>query len=339
MASPPTTTWPLALGQHGAVVARPRVPVARPQHLATSPMSALASTPGRRRSRWREDVQLGHRGLRSVRSCRPRISIMVNVRPAFLTLPERAGKPRRRGITHVLDKGMPASEVDALLQVCGPYVDVWKLGWGTAYLDPGLEEKLALLDQHGVLACTGGTLLEVAWQQGVVDEYLDWAAAAGFPCVEVSCGVVNMTRDAEARADRGGGASASSCSARSARRTRRVEVDRRGVGAGGRGRPRAPGRPGWSPRAGRAARSGLYDPDGEVRADVVEAVVAAIGVDGTVFEAPAQGPAGLADPPLRRRREPRQRRAGRGARRSRRCGSGCAPTPSTARRSAGRARR
>ena len=118
---------------------------------------------------------------------------MVNVRPAFLALPERAEKPRRRGITHVLDKGMPAGEVDALLQVCGPYVDVWKLGWGTAYLDPGIGDKLALLDHHGVLACTGGTLLEVAWQQGAVDEFLDWAASAGFPCVEVSCGVVNMT--------------------------------------------------------------------------------------------------------------------------------------------------
>ena len=71
-----------------------------------------------------------------------------------------------------------------------PYIDVWKFGWGTAYLDPGLPEKLDLLAEHGVLACTGGTLLEIAWPQGVVDEYLDWAAAVGFPCVEVSCGVV-----------------------------------------------------------------------------------------------------------------------------------------------------
>ena len=40
-----------------------------------------------------------------------------------------------------------------------------------------------------MLACAGGTLLEVAWQQGAVDGYLDWAAEVGFPCVEVSCGV------------------------------------------------------------------------------------------------------------------------------------------------------
>ena len=46
---------------------------------------------------------------------------------------------------------------------------------------PGLREKLALLAQHGVLACTGGTLLEVAWQQGVVDEYLDWADGRRLP--------------------------------------------------------------------------------------------------------------------------------------------------------------
>ncbi|MGZ4633454.1 MAG: phosphosulfolactate synthase, partial [Actinomycetes bacterium] len=124
---------------------------------------------------------------------------MVNVRPSFLALPERTAKPRRRGITHVLDKGMPIGEVEALLQVCGPYVDVWKFGWGTAYLDPGLGDKLALLDGYGVLACSGGTLLEVAWQQGAVDDYLSWASDTGFPCVEVSCGAVSMSA-AEKRA-------------------------------------------------------------------------------------------------------------------------------------------
>ncbi len=82
----------------------------------------------------------------------------------------------------MLDKGLPVADVDSRCSAsAAPYVDVWKLGWGTAYLDPGLHEKLALLAEHGVLACTGGTLLEIAWQQGVVDEFLDWAAAVGLP--------------------------------------------------------------------------------------------------------------------------------------------------------------
>jgi phosphosulfolactate synthase len=209
---------------------------------------------------------------------------MVNVRPDFLSLPARTAKPRRRGITHVLDKGSPTGEVEALLRVCGPYVDVWKLGWGTAYLDPCLGDKLALLDTHGVLACTGGTLLEVAWQQGVVDEYLDWAESTGFPCVEVSCGAVSMSAAEkrsliEAAADRfivlgeiGSKDPRADVAAPAWARAAGADLD---AGAT------------WVVTEGRESGTvGLYDPAGEVRVDVVDAVVAAIGVDSTVFEAP-----------------------------------------------------
>ncbi|MCW2498642.1 MAG: Phosphosulfolactate synthase [Frankiales bacterium] len=209
---------------------------------------------------------------------------MVNAMPSFLTLPARTAKPRRRGITHVLDKGMPVAEVAPLLGVCGDYVDVWKLGWGTAYLDPGLAEKLAVLDGHGVLACLGGTLLEVAWQQGAVEPYLDWAGELGFPCVEVSCGVAAMSvtdkrelvelaaerfivlaeigvKDADATV---------SPSAWAADATADLEA-----GAT------------WIVTEGRESGTvGLFDPTGEVRSDVVDAVVDAVGLDTTVFEAP-----------------------------------------------------
>jgi phosphosulfolactate synthase len=112
----------------------------------------------------------------------------VNTAPDFLGLPSRATKPRRRGLTHVLDKGLPVAEVAALLEVCGRYVDIWKFGWGTAYLDPGLPAKLEVLRGHDVLACTGGTLLEVAWHQGVVTEYLAWAEEIGFPASRCPAG-------------------------------------------------------------------------------------------------------------------------------------------------------
>src|SRR2546423_7403318 len=114
-------------------------------------------------------------------------------RPDFLALPDRSAKPRSAGITHVLDPGLPVAHMSGLLDSAGAFVDVWKVGWGTAYVDPGLAEKLALLAAHRVLACPGGTLLEIAWAQGRGEAFLDWAAAAGFPCVEVSAGAVDMT--------------------------------------------------------------------------------------------------------------------------------------------------
>ena len=84
----------------------------------------------------------------------------------FLRLPRRSEKPRFVGLTHVIDKGLPVAELESRLAVVGEYVDVWKLGFGTAYLDPTVEDKVAALGRAGIRACLGGTLLEVAWAQG-----------------------------------------------------------------------------------------------------------------------------------------------------------------------------
>ena len=117
--------------------------------------------------------------------------------PDFLDLPTRATKPRGIGISHVLDRGIPLAQAADLLAMSEPYIDVWKLGWGISYLDPTLPGKLELLARHGVLASPGGTLLEIAWAQGRVTEFLDWARGCGFPCVEVSAGTVAMDRAAK----------------------------------------------------------------------------------------------------------------------------------------------
>jgi phosphosulfolactate synthase len=209
---------------------------------------------------------------------------MVNARPEFLALPERTAKPRRRGITHVLDKGLAVGETEALLRVCGPYVDVWKLGWGTAYLDPGLDDKLALLDRHEVLACTGGTLLEVAWHQDAVADFLGWAAAAGFPCVEVSSGVVGMSA-AEKRSLIAAAAERFVVLGEIGSKDPRVHVTAAEWGLAAAADLDAGAA--WVVTEGRESGTvGLFDPAGEVRADVVDAVVDAIGVDFVVFEAP-----------------------------------------------------
>src|SRR5260370_37988128 len=108
--------------------------------------------------------------------------------PGFLDLPVRPGKPRRTGITHVLDRGLPLAQAADLLEQNGSYVDVWKFGCGLAYLDPQLPAKLELLARHRVLASPGGTLLEIAWAQGRDLECLDWAWDRGLPGAEVSAG-------------------------------------------------------------------------------------------------------------------------------------------------------
>ncbi len=99
-------------------------------------------------------------------------------------------KPRQQGLTCILDKGLPPAAVAELLRIAGRWIDVVKLGWGTARLTPQavLREKLHLYRTHQVRVCTGGTLLEVAWLQGAALPLLEQAASLGFDCVEVSCG-------------------------------------------------------------------------------------------------------------------------------------------------------
>ncbi len=112
--------------------------------------------------------------------------------PRFLAGVPVSVKPRSSRLTHVLDQGVAPGDLDILLARFGRYVDIWKMGWGTAYLDPDLAEKLAILGRHGVRACTGGTLLEAAWLQGQADQCLAWCAEVGFDCVEVSNGAAGM---------------------------------------------------------------------------------------------------------------------------------------------------
>lgn len=120
---------------------------------------------------------------------------MIVSGPGFLTLPERSSKPRSAGLTHVLDKGYSLDRVESVLNAYGGWIDVWKFGWGTAYVEPRLAEKVRLLRDHDVKPCTGGTLLEVAWLQGRVAEFFEFATWAGFECVEVSRGATQLPLD------------------------------------------------------------------------------------------------------------------------------------------------
>jgi phosphosulfolactate synthase len=171
-----------------------------------------------------------------------------------------------------------------LLGVCAPYLDIWKFGWGTAYLDPAVADKVALLCEAGVLACTGGTLLELAWLQGRQADCLAWAADCGFGCVEVSNGAVAMPADQKRAL----------IEAAARRFTVLAEVGSKDPDV-----PVAPLR--WAEQAtrdlsagaawvvaeGREAGSvGLYEPDGRVRGDVVSALADVVGVERLIFEAP-----------------------------------------------------
>jgi phosphosulfolactate synthase len=109
--------------------------------------------------------------------------------PTFLDLPARPAKPRRSGITHVLDKGLTPDATRAFLGQAGHLVDIVKVGWGIGYVDPSLPARVRICAEHDSPVCLGGTLLEVAAMQDRVGELRDWALGTGITHVEVSNGL------------------------------------------------------------------------------------------------------------------------------------------------------
>ena len=113
----------------------------------------------------------------------------------FLTLPQRTTKPRESGLTHVLDKGLSLDQVRQFLEVAGEYVDIVKLGWGTAAVTPNVKEKVALYQSHGVPVCFGGTFFEVCLRQNKVEEWLALVRECRMTCVEISDGTIAMEEE------------------------------------------------------------------------------------------------------------------------------------------------
>ena len=184
----------------------------------------------------------------------------------------------------MLDKGVDPATARAVLAAGGEFVDIWKIGWGTAYIDKALPEKLDLLAAYDVSACLGGTLLELAWLQGRSVECLDWASALGCPCVEVSRGTAEMSPAEKHRL----------IATAAERFIVYAEV--------GSKRPDAHADPQeWADEAaadlaagaamiiaeGRESGTvGIYHPSGEVRRDIIDALVSTVGVGSVLFEAP-----------------------------------------------------
>ena len=109
----------------------------------------------------------------------------------------RAKKPRDRGITMVIDKGLGLTETRDLMALASDYIDFLKLTFGTSafYSTQLLKEKVAMVRSHGVDIYPGGTFLEIAMLQGTLDQFLDRAKDLGFSTIEVSDGTIPMTME------------------------------------------------------------------------------------------------------------------------------------------------
>lgn len=110
----------------------------------------------------------------------------------LLDLPDRSVKPRQEGITHVIDRGLSIADVEGMIEVAGDYVDIVKLGWGTALATANLERKLDCYRRHQIPVVLGGTLSEIAISQGRLEQLVSWLGDLGLRYVEISNGTITL---------------------------------------------------------------------------------------------------------------------------------------------------
>jgi len=107
-------------------------------------------------------------------------------------IPERMAKPRKSGITMVMDKGLSIQEVKNFLSISEPHVDIVKLGFGTSFVTPNLREKIEVYRSHNIPVYFGGTLFEAFLVRNQFDDYIAVCKDFGLNHVEVSDGSITI---------------------------------------------------------------------------------------------------------------------------------------------------
>ncbi len=103
-------------------------------------------------------------------------------------IPDRPSKPRKDGLTMVMDKGLSLREAEDLAAVGSEYVDFVKLGFGTSVITPDVDRKIKTYHEAGMTVYFGGTLFEAFIIRGLYKDYVELLRETGVKMVEVSDG-------------------------------------------------------------------------------------------------------------------------------------------------------
>ena len=204
--------------------------------------------------------------------------------PRFLDLPDRPPKPRSVGLTHVIDVGLSAESAAGLTRTAGQYIDLVRLGWGSAYVTEDLQDKLDRYRAAGIPVMLGGTLTELAWLRGRIPELRAWLEELGIGHVEVSSGTVQMPEQEKVdliRSFADGftvfGEVGEKDPAALLAPYRWVSMIKSALEAGA-------SHVIWEGRA--TGDAGLYRPDGEARTGLIDEIVHEVDQARLIFEAP-----------------------------------------------------
>lgn len=110
-------------------------------------------------------------------------------------IPERSEKPRQKGLTMVMDKGLSIREVENLIDAGGDYIDIVKFGWATSFVTKRLEEKIEVYRSAGIPVYFGGTLFEAFLVRDQLDDYRRLLDKYKLEYAEVSDGSIELDHE------------------------------------------------------------------------------------------------------------------------------------------------
>ena len=193
-------------------------------------------------------------------------------------------EPRAGGLTHVIDKGLGPRAWEDVLETSGDYIDIVKLGWGTAYVTRNLPAKLDVL--RGKPVVIGGTFFEVVFVQDKIAGYKRWLQGLGLTHVEISDGVIDLPRERKLElieefagdftvlSEVGSKDSSVEFTADEWTTWLREELE---VGA-------------WKvvTEAREGGTAGIFDSGGGMRTELIGEIAGAVGLENVIFEAPTK---------------------------------------------------
>ncbi|MFI5164542.1 MAG: phosphosulfolactate synthase [Bacteroidia bacterium] len=110
-------------------------------------------------------------------------------------IPDRTKRPRKDGVTMVMDKGLSLRQAEDMIDSAGEFIDFVKLGFGTSVITKKLAEKINLYQKADIKTYFGGTLFEAFVIRDMFDEYCSFIDKYKLQAAEVSDGSIQINHD------------------------------------------------------------------------------------------------------------------------------------------------
>ena len=199
-------------------------------------------------------------------------------------LPNRPNKPRKKGVTMVMDKGLSLRQAEDFVESSGEFTDMVKFGFGTSMVTNLLAEKIKTYQSANIDVYFGGTLFEAFVARGQFDDYRRMIDKYEINMIEVSDGSLEIPHDKKCEYIRTLKESTTVLSEVGSKNSEKIippykwiELMKKEIEAGS-----------WKviAEAREGGNVGIYRGSGEVRSDLIEEILTEIPQEMILWEAP-----------------------------------------------------